>query len=580
MSVKNSHRDEIREALDRQRAAFFSVGAFSAVINLLMLAPALYMLQVYDRVLSSGNGFTLLMLTVLVVGLYGLMGLLEWVRGLLVIRIGEGLDQTLSSRVYDAGFEHQLAGGPLPAGQAMSDLNQVRQFLTGSAVFAFFDAPWAPLYLLVLFLFDAWLGGLALLGALLLVALAFVNERWSRAPLKAASEHGMQASKLVDEQTRNAEVAVAMGMLGAVRQRWQQRQMASIDEHHRASERSVSVNAVTRSLRIALQSFMLGTGAWLVLDGQITGGMMVAGSILVGRMLAPVEQLVGAWRQWSGTRLAWQRLSALLASHPVREAGLVLPDPAGDLTVEGLMVVPPGTNLPTLTRVDFQLQAGQILGVLGASGCGKSSLARTLTGIWSPRSGKVRLDGADLHGWDRQALGPWLGYLPQDVSLFAGTVAENIARFGPVEHDKVVAAAQLARVHELILRLPQGYDTVLGVDGSGLSGGQKQRIALARALYGKPVLVVLDEPNANLDESGEKALADTLRELKGRGCTVVLITHRAGVLAVTDRILALKDGLVSCFDESGKVLGALGGKPQPVKGSAYRQGFGSTGVGA
>lgn len=573
--------DELRAALAAHRSALWSVGAFSAVINLLMLAPAVYMLQVYDRVLSSGNGLTLLMLTLLVVGLYTLMAALEWLRGLLVIRLGDGLDQTLGGRVYEAGFEHRLAGGLLPPGQALGDLNQVRQFLTGSAIFAFFDAPWAPLYLLVLFLFHPWLGGLALVGGALLLALAFVNERWSRAPLKQAGERAIQAGKVAQDQARNAEVVHALGMLPAVRRRWRAVQDAAVDGQHLASERSALITALTRGLRIALQSLMLGTGAWLALDGRLTPGMMVAGSILVGRMLAPVEQLVGAWRQWTNTRQAHQRLRALLAAHPPRQPGVALPAPTGQLRVEGLAVVPPGATRPTLINLNFELEAGRILGVVGASGSGKSSLARALVGGWTPRAGKVRLDGADLAQWDRAALGPYLGYLPQDVELFAGTVAENIARFGPVDSEKVVDAARQADVHELILRLPNGYDTSLSEGGEGLSGGQKQRVALARALYGDPVLLVLDEPNANLDESGEAALAATLRRLRDAGRTVVLITHRAGVLAVTDRILALKDGAMLRFDASDKVLGNLGGRrpeaaapsPAAAAGVAYRPGF-------
>lgn len=580
-AARGETRDELRAALAAHRSVLWSVGAFSAVINLLMLAPAIYMLQVYDRVLSSGNGLTLLMLTLLVVGLYTLMAALEWLRGLLVIRLGDGLDQTLGGRVYEAGFEHRLAGGPLPPGQALGDLNQVRQFLTGSAIFAFFDAPWAPLYLLVLFLFDPWLGGLALVGGAVLLALAFVNERWSRAPLKQAGEHAIQAGKVAEDQARNAEVVRALGMLPAVRRRWRAAQDAAVDGQHLASERSALITAATRGLRIALQSLMLGTGAWLALNGRITPGMMVAGSILVGRMLAPVEQLVGAWRQWTNTRQAHRRLQALLAAHPPRQPGVALPAPTGQLRVEGLAVVPPGAARPTLVNLNFELEAGRILGVVGASGSGKSSLARALVGVWTPRAGKVRLDGADLAHWDRAVLGPYLGYLPQDVELFAGTVAENIARFGPVDSEKVVDAARQADVHELILRLPNGYDTPLSEGGEGLSGGQKQRVALARALYGDPVLLVLDEPNANLDESGEAALAATLRRLRDAGRTVVLITHRAGVLAVTDQILALKDGAMLRFDTSDKVLGNLGGRrPEPAApspaaaaGVAYRPGF-------
>ena len=573
--MKAAQVDEVRAALTEQRGLLGSVAAFSAAINLLMLLPALYMLQVYDRVLSSGNGDTLLMLTVLVLGLYALMGALEWLRGLLVIRLGDALDRRLAARVYGAAFDRQLAGGANPAAQAVSDLNQVRQFLTGNAIFAFFDAPWAPLYLLVLFLFHPLLGALALVGALLLLALALINERWSRQPLRQSGRLNAEAGKLAGDQIRQAETIQAMGMLGRVRGRWAAPHGEAVDQQHLASERAALMTALTRTLRIALQSLMLGGGAWLAIQGDLTPGMMIAGSILIGRMLAPVEQVVGVWRQWSGTRLAHRRLCLLLSSYPAPAAGLALPAPAGALAVEGLTVVPPAGQRVTLSGLSFSLAAGEILGVVGESGSGKSSLARALVGVWPARTGKVRLDGADLHGWDRERLGPWLGYLPQDVALFAGSVAENIARFGPVHADSVVAAATEAGVHEMILRLPQGYDTVLGDGGAGLSGGQKQRIGLARALYGEPVLLVLDEPNANLDERGEAALAATLRGLKERGRTVVLITHRAGVLACTDKLLALSGGTARAFGPTGKVLESLRAAREgatPAAAGGYRMG--------
>ncbi|MCE7507925.1 type I secretion system permease/ATPase [Alloalcanivorax xenomutans] len=574
-------RDDLRAALALQRGTFVSVGVFSAVINLLMLVPALYMLQVYDRVLASGNGVTLLMLTMIALGLYALMAALDWLRGLLVIRVGEALDQQLGERVYDAAGRHGLQGGNLSSAQALSDLNQLRQFFAGSALFAFFDAPWAPLYLIVLFLFHPLLGALALLGALVLLALAFVNERWSRAPLNEASALSINAGRLAQEHWRGAATIKALGMGGRLRRRWRELQDGYVDHQHLASERSVLISAVTRALRLALQSLMLGAGAWLAIHGQISAGMMVAGSILVGRMLAPVEQVVGAWRQWSGTRIAVNRLQALLQAHPRPERGLSLPRPQGALMVEGLTLMPPGAERPSLANVRFELMPGEVLGVVGPSGSGKSSLARALVGLWPPRAGKVRLDGADLHGWPADELGPAIGYLPQEVDLFAGTVAENIARFGELTggaQQAVIDAARRAGVHDMILRLPQGYDTVLGEDGGGLSGGQKQRVALARALYGEPALLVLDEPNANLDDVGEAALAETLKAWKAQGRTVVLITHRAAVLAVTDKVLVLKDGVMRKFGVTAEVMGQRRPAAKPAPRVSYS--FGAEGGGA
>ncbi|WP_020406219.1 type I secretion system permease/ATPase [Hahella ganghwensis] len=553
-------RGAIRQALLLHKSAFRSVGVFSAVINLLMLVPAIYMLQVYDRVLASGNGYTLLMLTLLATGLYMLMGALEWVRSLLVIRIGDQLDYHLSARVYNASFRHQLNGAQTDASQGVNDLNQVRQFMTGSTLFAFFDAPWFPFYLLVIFLFHPWLGSLALAGGMLLLILACVNERWSKNSLQKASEYMASSSQLAASQLRHAETIEAMGLLGQLRQRWQRIHRQSLLHQSDASERSALINAITKTTRTALQSFMLGLGAYLALQGEITPGMMVAGSILVGRMLSPVEQLVSVWRQWANTQIAKRRLQALLDAYPPKSAGLSLAKPKGALRVEGVSVIAPGGKIPSLVNVSFTLGAGEVLGVVGASGSGKSSLLRALVGAWPPRLGNIRLDGADIRQWDKSELGPSIGYLPQDVSLFSGTVGENIARFGDLDTGKIVEAAKLAGVHDLILTLPGGYDTMLAEGGAGLSGGQKQRIALARALYGKPSLVVLDEPNANLDETGEAALANAIRQLKSSGQTVILATHRVGVLAHTDKILALRGGELQSFDSTSKVLSALKGQ--------------------
>ena len=565
--------NEMLAALTAYKRAFFNIGLFSAVINLLMLAPALYMLQVYDRVLASGNEMTLLMLTLMILGLFGLMGALEWVRSQVVIRLGTQMDMRLNQRVYDAAFEAQLSTGSPATGQALNDLTSLRQFATGNALFAFFDAPWFPVYLWVIFMFSPWLGLLALGGAVLLMLLAWLNQRVSQGPLKAASELSVEATQQASAHLRNAEAIEAMGMLATLRGHWLAQHTAFLAQQNLASEKTASVGAWSKGVRLALQSLVLGLGALLAVQGQITAGMMIAGSILMGRVLSPIDQLIGVWKQWTSARLAYQRLESLLQAHPARPPRMALPVPRGELAVEQLSASAPGTRRATLSNLSFTLPAGQVLGVIGPSGCGKSTLARLLIGVWQPLAGKVRLDGAQLSQWDKQQLGPYLGYLPQDIQLFAGTIAQNIARFAQVDADKVLAAAQMAGVHSLILQMPEGYDTRLGDGGAGLSGGQKQRIGLARALYGLPALIVLDEPNANLDEAGEQALLQAIAQLKQLKRTLILITHKPNVLTLTDQLLILREGQLQAFGPTAKVLAApKPAAPKPAMNVSYRLG--------
>lgn len=562
---------DIKALLSRFRTGWYSVAAFSVAANLLMLAPSLYMLQVYDRVLASGNVFTLVMLSLMIVGLLALMGALDYARSAVIIQIGASFDAALARRVHEAAFQRGLAGVPANAGQAVSDLNTVRQFLTGSAVFAFFDAPWFPLFLLVMFLFHPWMGTLALAGTIILVALAWLNERVSRKLLAEAGGLSVRAGVEADGQLRNAEAIQAMGMLDRLRARWQRLHVGYVRRQGMASQRSAMIASLSKTARMALQSLVLGLGAWLVLQSHVSAGMMIAGSILMGRVLSPIDQVIGAWRQWAGTRLAWRRLQELLAMYPAPAAGLTLPEPKGALRLEGVTVTPPGATQPTLVNVSFALEPGQVLGVVGPSGAGKSTLARLVAGVWPARLGTARLDGADLRQWERARLGEWLGYVPQDVELFSGTVAENIARFpapdsdGEVLAQRVIDAARMAGAHDMILALPCGYDTPLGTGGQGLSGGQRQRIALARALYGTPRLVVLDEPNASLDEAGEQALLDALGRLREAGATVVLVTHRPKVLAATTHLLLLRAGQAQRFGATHEVLRP---PPQSASGEA------------
>lgn len=550
-------RSELADVLFRLRRSFYALAAFSGVINVMMLTPAVYMLQVYDRALVSRNITTLGMLTLLVVGLFLLMSALEMTRTRVLIRVGNCLDMALNRRIFSAAFERNLSrAGGNPA-QALQDLAQVRQFLTGNGLFAFFDAPWTPIYLLVCYLIHPWLGLVTMIGSLVLVGLAYLTEKATQKPLAEANQASLSSASYANNNLRNAEVIEAMGMLPSIGKRWYQGHLRILQMQTLASDRAALISSTGRFVRITLQSVILGTGALLAIEGKITPGMMIACSILTGRALGPVEQVIASWKQLLGCRLAWGRLNDLLQDYPQRPPSMSLQRPMGMLAVENVIAGAPGTTTSIVRGVSFSLVPGESLGIIGPSASGKSTLARLLVGVWPAQAGKVRLDGADIFTWNKAELGPWLGYLPQDVELFEGSIAENIARFAEVDSDAVIRAARSSGVHDMILRFPQGYDTRLAADGTPLSGGQKQRIALARALYGEPNLVVLDEPNANLDDVGEKALVDALAELKARGATVILISHRPNVLCAVDKILMLRDGAVHMLGSRDEVFAAL-----------------------
>lgn len=558
MKIKlKAPQNEVALALVSFKKTFRNIGVFSAVINMLMLMPAIYMLQLYDSVLTSRNEMTLLMLTLIMLGAYVFMGALEYVRTFVLIRVGAQLDMKLNRRVYTAAFEASLKHGDTNAGQALKDLTNIRQFLTGNALFAFFDAPWFPIYLLVIFMFHPALGMFALCGTTILIILAYINEKISHQPLADANSVAVASTNLATNNLRNAEVIEAMGMLPNLQSRWYQLHSRFLNLQAEASEKSGIVTALSKSSTVALQSLMLGLGALLVLDNSITPGMMIAGSILLGRAIAPVQLLISVWRQIGGTRSAYERLVKLLDDNPARKAGMALPKPQGLIAVENVTAAPPGSKIPVLKGLTFTLPAGEVLGIIGPSGSGKSTLARLLVGVWPAAAGKVRLDGADVYLWNKDELGPHVGYLPQDIELFAGSVSENIARFGEVDAEKVILAAKRAGVHEMILNMPEGYDTHLGDGGAGLSGGQKQRLGLARAMYDDPSLIVLDEPNSNLDDSGEQALLAAIVDLRKRGKTIVLITHRTSILSATNKLLLLHDGTAKIFGPTQQVIEAL-----------------------
>ena len=543
------------DALRVCRQSFFAIGLFSFFINLLMLVPSFYMLQVYDRVISTGSHATLWMLTIIMLVLLLSMGALEWVRSRIMVRVGNQLDVTLSPTLYDASFRLALlTGGRQSSAQPLNDMTSLRQFITGNGLFAFFDAPWIPIYLAVMFAFHPWFGWFGLACAILLALLALLNERWTQNLLQKANQENLQASQFTEKNLRNAEVVAAMGMLSNLRNRWRCFNDHVLISQSQASDRAGLLSAISKTFRQIVQSLILGVGAYLVIEQQISPGLMIAGSILLGRALAPVDQIIGSWRNVVTARGQYQRLNELLceiASEPPR---MPLPAPKGALEVDSLVLMPPGSQQVSIRDVSFRLPAGSSLAIMGPSGAGKSSLARAILGIWPARSGAVRLDEVDISKWNREELGPYLGYLPQDIELFEGSIAQNIARFAEVNPEWVVAAARLAGVHELILQLTEGYDTVIGTNGGGLSGGQRQRIALARAVYGQPRLVVLDEPNSNLDDSGEQMLSQALQQLQKNGCSIIIISHRPGILKFVERLLVLNAGESVAYGPTSKVL--------------------------
>ena len=550
-------RSELAQALWSFRREFVMVGVFSMVSNMLMLSPTLYMLQVYDRVLASRSELTLLAVSLVTLFLFGVMAFAEWMRSRVLVRSGLRMDAMLSTRVFNASFDASLSQSGSTVPRAFNDLLQIRQFLTGNGIFAFFDAPWAPIYIAVLFFLHPLLGWVSILFALVQAGLAWFGHRRTVQPTEAASSAGAESSAYLQGKLRNAEALESMGMVDNLRPHWLRRHRAAVALQSKASSLTHRITAWSKFIRYTQQSLALGAGALLVIDGQLTPGAMIAANVLMTRALAPIDMLVNTWKGFVMARGAYGRLEELLQQYPERDAALQRVAPRGVLQLRQLVATAPGRKAPILKGVDLAIEPGTVQVVLGPSGSGKSTLARTMIGIWPDVAGEVLLDGLPMQGWDRSELGPYIGYLPQDIELFEGSIAENIARFGEVDPEKVIAAAQAAGLHEMILRFPKGYDTEMGEAGGLLSGGQRQRVALARAMYGNPVLVVLDEPNANLDDVGEAALVRAVLAMKQAGATVVLVTHRPGILAVADRLLILRDGQVQAEGPRDAVLQAL-----------------------
>jgi ATP-binding cassette subfamily C protein EexD len=551
---QNATTSELKEAILASKKSFLTVGFFSLFINILMLVPSIYMLQLYDRVMTSRSEDTLIMLTLIVVVLFITMALLEIVRSKILVKIGNKLDSILSQRVFDTLFELANKHPGKASSMPLNDLTQVRQFLTGNGVFAFFDTPWIPIYIFLMYMFHPYLALFAILAAIVLVSLTIVNEYSTKAKLAEANALNRASTIFVDANLRNAEVINAMGMRSNVRKKWNEKYYGFLNAQTEASSKAGIFSNVSKSTRMMFQSLILGFGGYLAIHNEISSGMLIAGSILMGRALAPLDLMINTWKGFNSARASYTRLEALLNDFPKDKEYMELPAPKGEIMLEGVVVVPPGAKQPSIKGISMIINKGDIVGIIGPSAAGKSSLARAILGLWPLIQGKVRLDKADIHQWDKELLGKYVGYLPQDIELFEGTISQNIARFNEVDSQKVVEAATKAGVHEMILRLPDGYDTKIGASGATLSGGQRQRIGFARAIYDNPVVVLLDEPNSNLDDQGELALIQAIKSLKQNNTTVIIITHRPSILQVTNKLAVVKQGVLELYGNTNEVL--------------------------
>lgn len=572
--MRNVHENSLQASLKACKGSFISVGFFSLFINALMLVPTFYMLQVYGRVVTSGSIPTLVMLTIIMTVLVATMGALELVRSRIMVRVSSKLDVLLSRDVYRASFKRALDSGGMDASaQPLNDLTGLRQFMTGNGLFAFFDAPWLPIYIAVMFMFHPWYGWVAIGSAIVLLCLAALNEKMTGKALAEANKENIGANLYTTKNLRNAEVIESMGMLNTLIHRWSARQKKVLMLQSVASDKGGAIASISKTFRMLIQSLILGLGAYLAVNHEISAGLVIAGSVLLGRALAPIDLIIGSWKGFISARSQYSRLNDILDKQKAESERMSLPAPEGHIQVENIIVSPPGSRIPVIKGISFTVPAGTVVGVIGPSASGKSTLARALLGIWVPQHGVVRLDGADISNWDKNELGPHIGYLPQDIELFEGSISENIARFSDVDAKKVVIAAKIAGVHEMILQLPEGYDTVIGSDGVNLSGGQRQRIGLARAIYGNPRLIVLDEPNSNLDEVGEKALSIAIQQLKETGATIFVITHRTSILTQLDRLLVMNNGALSMYGPREQVMAELSKQhaqkaPQVATGAA------------
>jgi len=565
-----NQRSELAQALASCRGAFVATALMSGMSNILMLTGAIFMLEIYDRVLPSRSIPTLVALVILAAGLFAAQGLLDLIRGRVLVRIGARLDEQLSGRVYETIVKLPLRAGNRTDGlQQLRDLDNVRSFLSGPGPTAMFDLPWLPIYLAICFAFHPLIGLTALAGAIILACLTIATEFLTRQPTQAATGFAATRASLAEASRRNAEALKAMGMVPRIAALWQDANGKYMASQQRASDVAGGFGSASKTLRMMLQSGVLAVGAYLVINQQATAGIIIAGSILSARALAPVDLAIANWKGFVAARQGWERLTKLLGAIPPEASPMPLQPPQKSLIVENLSAAPPGSDRIVIQDVSFALQAGHGVGIIGPSGSGKSSLARLLLGVWQPARGRIRLDGAALDQWPSDLLGASIGYLPQDVELLTGNVAQNIARFAtPVDADAVIKAATAAGVHEMIVNLPEGYETQVGESGTSLSAGQAQRIALARALYGDPFMVVLDEPNSNLDAEGDEALSRAIMGVRARGGIVIVVAHRPSAIVSVDQLLMMHQGRVQAFGPKEEVLSKVVQReaaPRPLK---------------
>lgn len=556
-SLKELQSTKLETMLKNTRKSFLYIGLFSFFINILMLVPSIYMLQVYDRVMSSRSLETLFLITLIVVVLFLTMGILEIIRSRILVRVGNKMDMELNSYLFDVIFQLARLNPGKASSTPLADLTKIRQFMTGNGVFAFFDSPWFPIYLFIMYLFSPWFALFALFAAAIIFAITMVNEKTTKKALADANTMHTQAMSYINKNLSNAEIVHAMGMNENIKSRWLEKHISFLQIQSSASDTAGKWANISRTLRQLFQALTYGIGAYLAIKGEISAGMIIAGAVLLGRALQPLDLLTNTWKQFADAREAYHRLNDLLKNFPKLPEQMKLPAPKGEVRVENIVLTPPNAQAPVLKGINMIIPAGVAVGIIGPSASGKSTLVRAILGVWPLQAGKVRLDGADIHQWNSTELGQYIGYLPQDIELFEGSISENISRFGELDAVAVVKAAKSAGVHEMILRLPQGYDTIVGVGGATLSGGQRQRIGLARALYKEPPLIVLDEPNSNLDDEGERALLQAIMLMKEHNSTIILVTHRPNILNAVDNIAVLNQGSLSHYGKKEDVLQIL-----------------------
>ncbi|MDY0051932.1 MAG: type I secretion system permease/ATPase [Aliarcobacter sp.] len=551
---RNKNYSELKSTLKKSKKIFLSVGLFSFLINILMLVPPIYMLQLYDRVLRSNSEDTLIMLTIIVVVLFITMTLLEIIRSKILIKIGNSIDNSLSNRIFDSLFQLEMVNPKNANSSYINSLTQIRQFITGKSIFAFFDAPWITIYVGILFLFHSAFGFFAIFTIIILLIITIINEITTKQRLNIAGKDNISSNNYLDASLKNADVVDSMGMKENIRKIWHKKYYSFLNMQNEASNQASVWSNISKNFRLLSQSLILGLGAYLAINFEVTPGMMIAASIIMGRALSPLDLIISSWQSFVNYRSSYKKIDSLLENFPKKENYTSIPISKAEILLENIVITPPLTEIPTIKGISLKINEGEIVAIIGNSGTGKSTLIKGILNIWPLTSGKVRIDNADMIFLNKEYIGSQIGYLPQDIELFEGTISENICRFRELDSEKIIIAAKKAGIHDMVLKFPQGYDTSITNAGNSLSGGQKQRIGLARAIYDTPKLVILDEPNSNLDKEGEKALLNSLISLKQNNTTVIIITHKENILKITDKVALIENGLLKDFDYTNIVL--------------------------